>query len=71
MPIKSHDNKYLTEHLTIQEPNVVQKIRDLGSMDAFVDERGDNLTAVEYLTGGVLACIDFCRKNKQALVFRW
>lgn len=61
----------LEEHLNTQEPGVVQSIRQLGSMDAFVAQRGDAMTATEYLTSGVLACIEFCKKNKQALVITW
>lgn len=61
----------LEEHLNRQEPGVVQSIRRFGSMDAFVAQRGDAMTATEYLAGGVLACIEFCKKNNQALMITW
>jgi hypothetical protein len=42
-----------------------------GSMDGLVDRRGDGMTAVEYLAGGCMECISFCRRNHYALVFQW
>jgi hypothetical protein len=61
----------LEEHLLRQEPDLVQLIRELGSMDAFVAYRGEAMTACEYLTGGLLGCMEFCRKHKQGLAIQW
>ena len=61
----------LEEHLTKCEPATIRMLKDLGSMDAFVNERGEEMTAVEYLAAGIVACILFCKKNNQALTISW
>jgi hypothetical protein len=61
----------LEAHLARAEPAIAERFRTLGSMDQFVADRGDAMTAVEYLTGGTLECISFCRAKKQAMIVRW
>lgn len=61
----------LESHLTAEEPRIADALRTLGSMDTFIQQRGDAMTAVEYLAAGVLTCINSCRTMKQALVITW
>lgn len=61
----------LEQHLSTVEPDLVRQIRNLGSMDSLVDKRCDALTASEYLTGGLLACIEYCRTKDQAIIIKW
>lgn len=61
----------LEAHLITEEPKVAESLQASGSMDAFVRERGDSMSAVVYLTAALLSCIQFCRMNKQALLITW
>lgn len=61
----------LEKHLMNQEPEIAELLRKLGSLDDFVENRGDAMTAIEYLTAGVLACIRFCTAHGQALTITW
>jgi len=61
----------LEKHLTAEEPRIADLLRALGSMDAFVEARGNAMTAVEYLTAGLITCIQFCRTRNQALIITW
>jgi len=61
----------LEEYITLVAPDVVIDVRSSGSMDQFANLRGNDLTARQYLVGGVLACIDFCKAHGEALLFHW
>jgi len=61
----------LEKHLTAEEPHIANLFRAADSMDAFVKQRGNAISAVEYLTAGLLTCIQFCRTSKHALIITW
>ena len=61
----------LENHLATEEPGIVEAIRNLGSLDAFIEARADAMTAVEYLVVGTLTCIEFCRWRRQTLAITW
>lgn len=61
----------LEQHLRQVAPDIVQAFNRSGSMDAFAEQRGDSMGGREYLVGGLLECIRFCRSHDEALVIRW
>lgn len=61
----------LEQHLGQVASDIVQAVDRAGSMDAFAEQRGEGMGAREYLVGGVLECIRFCRSRGEALVIRW
>lgn len=61
----------LDKHLRQVASDIVQAVEQAGSMDAFAKQQGDEMGAREYLVGGLLECIRFCRSRGEALVIRW
>jgi len=61
----------LAQHFRSVAPDVFDAFNAAGSMDAFADQRGDQMSATEYLVGGTLECIRACERMHLALCFRW
>ena len=61
----------LESHIRASVPDIAKAYDASGGMNAFVELRGDSLTAEEYLVGGTLDCIRYCRQMRHVLVIRW
>jgi len=61
----------LESYMIENEPRILQALTQAGSMDAFATMLGDEMTSRQYLVGGVVDCIRFCRENDEALVIHW
>jgi hypothetical protein len=61
----------LERHLEVVSPSVASLFRLTGSMDALVALRGDDLSAEEYLVGGLLELCRYCRERCRAMIIRW
>jgi hypothetical protein len=51
-------------------PQTVSEVLRLGSMDAFIVQR-EEISAREYLVGGLIECVRFCERFRHGLVIRW
>jgi hypothetical protein len=51
--------------------DIATRYDQLGGMNGLCDELGDDMSAREYLVGGLLDCIKYCKERKFALVIRW
>ena len=78
LPLGKEPNELLLFPLDGLEAHLRNAARDIflsfdqqGSMDAFVDWRGEELSGRECLVAGVLECIRYCKRTKHALVIRW
>lgn len=61
----------LESYIRRNQPEVVQKYDQLGGMNELVVDLGDDLNASEYLTGGLLECVRYCRQNQCGLSIQW
>ena len=61
----------LYSHFREVAPVIFNEFGTYGSMDAYVDFKGDEMTAVEYLVAGSLECIAFCNRNRFGLALHW
>jgi hypothetical protein len=61
----------LEAHLRNVAREIVLAFDNHGSMDAFAEWRGTEMSAREYLVTGVLECIRFCERQQEALVIHW
>lgn len=61
----------LQSYLEDKFPQIVQQYFQCGSMDAYGDQIGEDMTANQYLIGGILECIGYCSRYALVLVIRW
>jgi hypothetical protein len=58
-------------HLRRVAPNVVAAYEEAASLQAFLDGRSNEVTAKEYLCAGLVDCIQYCKREGEALTIRW
>jgi hypothetical protein len=63
--------KGLYRHFSEMAPDLFNRFANCGSMDSVCKRRGEEMTVVEYLIGGVLECIKVCQDFHMALTIRW
>lgn len=74
----SPENKFLLFPIRELEAEIRRNASDiatrydqLGGMTGLCDELGDEMSAREYLVGGLLDCVKYCKERRFALVIRW
>ena len=70
-PVVVYSVSGLANHLQSVEPQIVAAYRQAGDMDTFSRIRGEQMTAKEYLIGGILDCISYCMRTRSVLSVRW
>ena len=58
-------------YLVTAAPDIIAAYEKAGSLDAYLDVRGDEITAREYLYAGLANCIQYCEREREALTIRW
>ncbi len=61
----------LREHLSLHEPDLVARLQKSGGMSGYIAAQQGEISAREYLIGGLLECINYCVENRQALEIKW
>jgi hypothetical protein len=61
----------LESYIRRNQPEIVHKYDQLGGMDELVDALGEEMSASEYLTGGLLDCLRYCKEKQCGLSIRW
>jgi hypothetical protein len=58
-------------YLVTVAPDIIAAYEKAGSLQAYLDVRGDEITAREYLYAGLANCIDYGKREGQALTIEW